>query len=241
LAGEKLTDLVNALNPLNAVRDLGKVDESQLEEFGLKDAKSKFTVTTDDGKSYSLTLGKRSYGTRNRFVRESGDGASGRVLLIDDAGIEDLERANVRLYERRLTGTQFDDVTKVEIAADGKAKRLDHTQRGKDGELVWTDDEEKAQPKASYAGWMDRVEKLRLAAFASEAELQKLQGVTPFLTIALEKDGKVVERMEFRKADNAGKMEYFVTTDFLKTAGKMAAGRVEPIEKDLATILGGST
>ena len=96
LAGDKIKDILDSLNPLEAQRSLGKVDDKQAEEFGLKDAKEKFTVKSTSGASLTLTIGKQSYGSRNRFVRDEKDG---RVLLINGDIVGDLSKANIRLFE----------------------------------------------------------------------------------------------------------------------------------------------
>ena len=102
LAGDKIKDILDSLNPLEAQRSLGKVDDKQAEEFGLKDAKEKFTVKSTSGASLTLTIGKQSYGSRNRFVRDEKDG---RVLLINGDIVGDLSKANIRLFERSLLGS----------------------------------------------------------------------------------------------------------------------------------------
>jgi hypothetical protein len=239
LAGEKLDDVVKGLNPLTASRVFKDVTDEQLGEFGLKAASQVFVVKGKDGQTLTLKLGRKSYGSSSRFAMEvlAGD-KPGRVFLIDDQNFENLERAPVRLYDRRLVAMELGDVQKATISSEGRAsKRLAHSQRDKNGELLWTDDEEGAQAKPSNDSWMERIAKLRLVSYSDAAEEARLAQVKPLFEVALEKDGKVVDTLRFKKEMQEGKTVYWVTSDFLRAHAKVPPARLEPIEKDLGTVL----
>lgn len=239
LAGERLDDIVKGLNPLLASRVFKDVSDEQLSEFGLKDAQQVFTIKGSDGQIITLRLGRKSYGSSSRFAMEvSKDGKNGRVFLIDDQNFENLERAPVRLYDRRLVAVELADVQKATIITEGKPpKKLAHTQRDKSGELLWTDDEEGATAKPSNDSWMERISKLRLLSYGEEADEARLATVKPAFEVVLEKDGKVVDTMRFKKETVEGKPVYWVISDFLKVHAKVPPARLEPIEKDLGTVL----
>lgn len=234
LGNEKMDELLASFSPLQALRLIGKVDASQLKEYGLDDQSTKITVKAGN-QTVSLILGKKSYGSRHRFALE-GD----RVVLIDDQSLENIERANLRLYDRRLVAKDLEEVGKVEISAAGKSRRMNHTQRDKNGELLWTDDEDGAASKPAYGSFMDKIGKLRLTAYADSEQEATLAQTAPFLEIALEKDGKPIDKIVFKKIPgDKDKPEYFVTSGFLKAHGKLPAARLEPIEKDIEPILSG--
>jgi hypothetical protein len=232
LANEKMDELVGAFNPLRALRVVGKVDDKQLEEFGLKDKTDQITVKAGD-KTLSYFLGKRSYGSRNRFVLEAG--GEGRVLLVDDTAIENLEKANLRLYDRRLVPFEMDDVTAAQIVAGARTKRMGHTQRDKQGDLQWSEDEDNGAVRPSYNSWMDKIAKLRLSAYAEPADEEKLNAAEPFLTVAFEKAKSPLDTVVFKKLPGEP-ATYWVQSQFLKTYAKVVANRVEPIEKDIDTV-----
>jgi hypothetical protein len=237
LGNEKMGELLATLSPLVATRVFTNVDAKQLEEFGLKDTSQKFTIKTLDGKTYGFLLGRKSYGSPHRFVlEENSDQKSQRVLLVDNGPFENLERAPKRLYDRRFIGEEFDNITKAEIKTpSGLSAKIAHTQKNKEGQLLWTEDEADAQARPSYDSFMDRIQKLRLSQYASVDQEAKLKDLQPFLTISLEKEGKVVDVVSFKKL--AGdKPQYFVTSKFLKIHGEMISSRVEPIEKDIDSV-----
>jgi len=84
---------------------------------------------------------------------------------------------------------------------------------------------------------MERISKLRLLSYAEEADDARLAAVKPSFEVTLEKDGKVVDTLRFKKETVDGKPVYWVTSDFLKVHAKVPPARLEPIEKDLGTVL----
>ena len=236
LSNEKFDELIKSFNPLKAERVVGTIKEDQYPEFGLEGLKFKFEIVQDGGKSTHFFLGKKSYGSQNRFVMETdASGKPGRVLLISDQGFDNFEKANVRMHDRRIVSIPMEDVTKAEVKTGNMTKKLAHTQKDKAGEPVWTDDEEGAAQKLSYESWMDKISKLRLASYATEEQEQQLKNTEPFLEVSLEKASGPGDKLVFRKL--AGDTpQYFVYSDFLKVNAVIVTNRVEPIEKDIATV-----
>lgn len=233
LGNEKTDEFLKELNPLYASRVFSSVDDKLLQDFGIKDSTDTLIIKDNSGKTFKLTLGKRSYGSRSRFAK---DEAGGRVFLVDDQNFENLERAPLRMFDRRLVGFDPGDADKAEVQFGKKVKRLAHTQREKSGELLWTEDLEGAQPKPQIGSWMDKVSKLRLGAYADDKEAAELKGQTPFLAVAFEKNGKPLDKISFFKTGGE-KPVYWVTSDFLKVPAKIPAGKAEPIEKDAPQIM----
>lgn len=239
LGNEKFEEILKGFEPLSAVRVIGQVDEKQREEFGLSKGTGKLTLKTTDGKVWTLALGKTSYGSRNRFAMEGDASHPGRVLLIEGDGIDGLEKAPLRLFDRRLVSFEFIEADKASIITSGQNKRLAHTLKDKNGELLWTDDEASPTAKPSLDSWMDKVSKLRLVKYAADDKEKLLTSVQPFLEISFEKDGKVIDSIRFKK-DPTEAATYWVTSEFLKVHGQVASTRMESIEKDASTVVGSS-
>lgn len=237
LGNEKMDELLTSLSPLIASRVFTNVDDKQLEEFGLKTPDQKVTITTVDGKTYGFLLGRKSYGSPHRFVlEENGDSKSRRVLLIENGPFESLERAPKRLYDRRYIAEEFENFSKAEVTSPtGIKTKLAHSQKNKEGQLLWTDDEPDAKAKPSYDSFMDRLQKLRLSQYASNEQEAKLKDLPPFLVVSFEKDGKVVDVVSFKKLAGE-KSQYFVTSQFLKIHGEIIASRIESLEKDIDSV-----
>lgn len=248
LASDKIDDLFSSFNPFQAMRVIGKVtDEKTLDEFGLKDPKESLIITTKDKGAYELKLGKRSYGSANRFVL---DVKKNEVLLVDDTPFDQLKKADYRLFERRLIALNFDDLTKALIKFGEKSKKLAHTKRDDKGNIQWTTDDDAATPKPQYSTWLGNVQKLRVVSFSDETQTKQLTEAPPVLEIALEKDGTVLDTLVFKKLPTSpdskedknekgdtAPFSYWVTSQFLKTFAKINASRMDTIEKDIPNII----
>jgi len=235
LSGDKIKDILAALNPLEAQRSIGKIDDKQAEEFGLKEAKEKFTVKTNSGKTLTLIVGKQSYGSRNRFVRDEGDG---RVLLVNGDMISDLSKANIRLFERNLLGGPIEEANRAEARVGAKSKKFDHTKKDANGSRTWSDEGEGAVANASYKSWFDKIDRLRLVSYATPEQATALEKQVPFLEVLFEREQKGTEALTFLKSPAADQTEYWVKSSYLGGWAKLAANRMEPIEKDIPTIVG---
>jgi hypothetical protein len=156
-------------------------------------------------------------------------------LLISDQGFDNFEKANIRMHDRRIVSIPMEDVTKAEVKTGSITRKLAHTQKDKAGELMWTDDEDGAVQKPSYESWMDKINKLRLASYATGEQEQQLKTTEPFLEITFETSSTSSDKLIFRKL--AGDTpQYFVYSDFLKVNAVIVTNRAEPIEKDIATV-----
>lgn len=236
LGNDKFDELIKSFSPLKAERIIGPIKEDQYDEFGLDGLKFKFVINQDGGKANYFYLGKKSYGSQNRFVMETDEsGKAGRVILISDQGLDNFEKANLRLHDRRIINVPLEEVTKAEVKYGTVQKKLAHTQKDKSGEPLWSDDEEGGAAKPSYAAWMDKFSKLRLAGYADEEQEKQLAGTEPFLELVFEKNGNVVERVVFRKLVGE-KDQYFVYSEFLKVNALIVNNRAEPLEKDLPAV-----
>lgn len=236
LANEKFDELIKSFSPLKAERIIGQIKEDQYEEFGLDGLKFKFVINQDGGKANYFYLGKKSYGSQNRFVMETDEaGKPGRVILISDQGFDNFEKANLRMHDRRIFSVPMEEITKAEVKYGTVAKKLAHTQKDKNGEPLWTDDEEGGVSKPSYEAWMDKFSKLRLAGYADEEQEKQLAGTEPFLELILEKNGAPVDRVVFRKLTGE-KPQYFIYSEFLKVHASIVNNRAEPLEKDISAV-----
>lgn len=237
LGNEKIDDVLKMFNPLRALRVIGKVDGDKLAEFGLKDSKDQLTVKSG-AQTLTLLLGRKGYGSQSRFALElDSDGKPGRVILIESQALENLEKASIRLYERRLVAFEMEEVQKVEIKALGQTKSLSAIQRDKDGQPQFSDDEGGAI-NASYGSWLDKVSKLRLVSYVDDKIEAELAGVNAFMSISFRKGDKVLDTVEFKKTSGSGdKPEFYATSAALKLHVRLPSAKLEPIEKDLPQIV----
>lgn len=239
LASNKMKEVLAQLNPLEAIRVLGKVKPEALAEYGLDNSTKKLIVRDSKGAELvSLAVGKQAYGSRNLFVMDLRDN---NVLLIPGDVVGDVEKAEIKLYERTITNVVFEEIQKASVSHGGKTRNLAHTRRDDKGSLVWTAENAEGAAVAPAKSWFERLERVRIVAFAKPEELSVLEKMPPLFSVTLDASGASADVLTFAKtkaagATNDGVMDYWAHSKFLGTWAKVGSSRVEPIEKDLPTL-----
>lgn len=249
LGSSKVKDVLNQFNPLEAVRVIGAVKDEGLGEYGLAGTAAKTMRILDRSGAalLSLAIGKQAYGTRNIFVQDLKDKS---VMLITGEFVGDLEKAELRMYERTFTNIQMDEVQTAVISYQDKSKKLFHTRRDEKGGLLWTNESAEGSANAAAKSWFERLDRTRIVSFAKDQELDTLKSAKPVFEVELTGAGGAKDTFVFVKiTSNPGKkaapggiqgdsgLEYYVHSKFLGTWAKVASARLEPIEKDLPTVV----
>jgi hypothetical protein len=181
-----------------------------------------------------LKIGKQAFGGSNLYVLDS---KQNKILLLKATQIENFEKANIRLYERDVTDVLLDEVTAAEIIAQTKTKKIEHTKKGEQGELQWSDEGEKGAVKPSYSSWMNKIAKLKIEKYATKEEMEALSKIEKFLVVRLLKNQNVNDELEFKKIAKTGdETTYWVSSKYLGHFAKISVSRMDSIEKDIATI-----
>jgi hypothetical protein len=235
LGSPNTKDVLALLNPLQAIREIGKVEADKRSEYGLGDKQvvRQLSVVDTKGKEiFSAKLGKQAYGTRNVFASIGKDES---VVLLPGDLISDLEKPEARLYERQIATVVYDELTGAEIASGEQKLTLSHTKRDDKGQLLWTLAEGKDGAVGTYKSWFDRLSKLRVSNYVAVDQQEEIQKIQPFLEVRLEGTPDS-ETLQFRKRGAADKEEYFVTSSILSAVAQLPAARMQPIEKDLPNL-----
>lgn len=222
--GEKL---VEALAPLKALRDLGKVADDKLKDFGLDDPDGTLTVDVG-GTKHELVVGGATPGSGDRYVK---DAASGEVYALKGDLVRDVESADSHLAERDLHEFHDNDVQTATLEAGGKKR--DVVRGGAEGKRFWAD---KAAPQTNdetLGNWMSKLERLRPLEYVDKPPEKK----EPVLTLTFAA-GKPLGFLELVKAPNEkGKNDYFVRTERTRLFAKVASSTAEQVEQDLAGVM----
>ncbi len=244
VASDKINRFIESLDPLQAERLIGKVEEAKLEGFGLKEPEATLKITSADGKNnIDINFGKKSYGSSNRFALEN---RSQQVILVKSVDFDALETAQKKFFERKIFDQDYDDVSKAHLKAQEKSRTLNHDTRNDRGQLVWTAEGEE-EAKKSYQSFMDKFKKLRITEFLEVSREQQLKDKPALLSVEFEDSGKVIEKIKFIKLDagqglsaqSQGEAEYWVYSDFLNAWARISTSRMAALEKDIPNIIGG--
>ncbi|MGE0172809.1 MAG: DUF4340 domain-containing protein [Oligoflexales bacterium] len=244
-AGEGFNDLVSSFAPLKAKRVIGDAKSLDTKEFGFdSEDVMNLKVKTKDGKELKLKIGKKAYGSSNLFAL---DEEKGKVILVRGNRIEDLAKADQRMYERNIFKAQQEDVKKARVTAGEKNLNLDHSVRDEHGNFSWKQDKEGAAAEKIYTNWMDKIWRLKLIEFADVATNEQLNAAATIFELSFFDEHKEIEKIVLKKivvpgeAGQPNKINYWIKTDFLGSFAKIDLNKAEAIEKDLPSLLAAVT
>jgi hypothetical protein len=232
LANGEFSEFLQSLRPLEALRVIGDLKETQASEFGFDSSASLLTIRLGE-KAHIFKLGSKQFSSTNRFVY---DEERKKVLLINGRHFEKLEKASSRLFERELIELKFDEIKKATVVAGERTRALDHTKKGDDGVPGWSNDDANSRPKTVYANWLSKIEKLRIMSFVPEDQFAQIDSLPAILTLKFD-TSKVQDEVVFRKQSTPdAKLIYYAKSNYLGVYVKLASGRMEAIEKDISSI-----
>jgi len=233
LASGRLKDLFNRLSPLEAVRVIKNPDAAALAGYGLQNSKKIFQVKKGGKVELDLLVGKQSYGSQNLFVL---DQVSKNVWLIDGDTVFDVEKADLRLYERNIMTFNSDEIKTAEITLGQKTKVISKTKRDQQGALVWTDDKENAAPNLAYKSWFERFERLKVGIYAREEQVAALEKIPILFSVTVTTQIGSKETISIRKVTEGNEEVYWLYSDFLKSFASIPVSRVEQVAKDVKPV-----
>ncbi|MDP2313310.1 MAG: DUF4340 domain-containing protein [Pseudomonadota bacterium] len=163
--GTAADKVVEAFAPMVALRKLENVDDTQLTSFGLKEPDSTVTISAG-GKTVTFELGGETYGTKDRYAKNQGDG---KVYVIDDEPFKTLKFAATRLPERSLLGAKVEMIDGLRLGAG--ASTASWTQKNRDDKAAaYWEREGKPGKDETFGNWIDKALKLKSTAYVQDGE-----------------------------------------------------------------------
>jgi hypothetical protein len=233
---QRMKDFVKSFAPLKAYRVIGKLQDLKAEEFGLDgEPKQVVEVEMKNNDKYRFVVGKKSFGSSNVFLL---DEKKGEVILVKGGPIDNLAKAELRMFEREVMSLDPEDMSAATIRKGEVTARWDHSSRSESGELQWKKEGHSAAHKA-FANWIDKISKLRLTEFADESKVESLSTLPPVFEIDLASGMDKAENIVVVKVEGEGNKgaEYWIKSKFLGTFAKLDSARMENLAKDLDGVL----
>jgi hypothetical protein len=234
-AGNNLAEM---LAPLRGLREVGRIGDDRLAEFGLKDPDGTLSVTIA-GKERKLTLGAHTPGGADRYVR---DEVSNTVYIVKNDVTRDLESGETALSEREPHDFKDADIESLRILARGKSR--DVLRRGPETKRIWADPTDPERQDETVSNWIAKVDRLRPTEyFGKEPE-------APELVVRLEykargQEGAFLEIAKIPGAPPASapppptppKPDFILRTERTRHWAKVYGPVGEQVEQDLGSVL----
>jgi hypothetical protein len=232
--------LAEALAPLRAVREVGKIGDDRAPEFGMKEPEGTLSVTIA-GKEHKLAIGAHTPGGGDRYVREE---ASGVVYVVKADVTRDLESGDAALTEREPHEFKDPDVESIRVMARGKSREV--LRRGPSSKRIWADPSDPDKADETVSNWIAKVDRLRPADYPAsqpnapevvvriEYKVRGAQGA--FLEIAKVPAAAPAAAASSPSAPTPA-WDFLVRSERTRQWAKVATQLGEQVEQDLASVL----
>jgi hypothetical protein len=220
--------IAEALAPLKALREIGKVDGDRTAEFGMNEPDGTLAITIS-GKERKLTIGTRTPGGGDRYVREDGPNT---VYVVKGDVTRDLESGDVSLGEREVHAFKDADIESLRILARGKSREI--LRRGPESKRIWADPSDPEKADETVSNWIAKVDRLKPIEYLST------EPTAPEQVVRLEYRAKGTQGgfLEIAKVQSAtAKPDFVARSERTRLWAKIYAPVAEQVEQDLASVL----
>lgn len=227
-AVEKLAD---RFCPLKAIRNIGKIADGQLAEYGLNELQGTLTVTVGNH-DHKLVFGGPTPGGADRYAK---DPEHGEVLVISGDIARDLDGADASLNERDAHGFEDSEIQSLVVSAAGKTRKL--LRQGPEGKRFWADPSSPEKPDDAAVTWMTKVDRLRPIDYPLAPPKPELSTVV----LRLEYAGRSgsLGYLELVKVvpEVTAKPDFFIRSERIRLAAKVSQNAGEQVEQDVGSVV----
>jgi hypothetical protein len=234
---EKAGKLADALAPLKAIREVGKIGDDRAPEFGVKEPEGTLSATIA-GKEHKLAIGAHTPGGGDRYVR---DETSGVVYVVKADVTRDLESGEATLTEREPHEFKDPDIESIRVLARGKSREV--LRRGPSSKRIWADPSDPEKADETVSNWIAKVDRLRPGDYLAA------QPGAPDVVVRIEykvkgAQGAFFEIAKVPAAPAAGTpsastaaWDFVVRSERTRQWAKVGTTVGEQVEQDLASVL----
>ena len=230
-AGEAGDDLLEGFAPFLALRRL-EAGGDKLEEMEISEDGEVVELHRAGGAKSIYDLGGEAYGTRDRYVRDRGDGG---VYLVSKDAVASLKRGATSLPDRVLMGVEPEAITQVVVAGPLGSATLEHVNRDDRAAAAWrvegeTDDDESA------GTWLDKAFKLRASGYVQPQHTPKGKELA-FSITATSESGETVTLAISTGTDENDKDAWYGQSEHTRRLVKLHTAPTSQVAEDLETVL----
>ncbi len=225
LGNEETAQLWADYAPLTALRELPADSSVPDSTFGLDTPEGTLEVVRR-GQKVTMSIGGETYGSKDRYVRYEG-----RTFLVDDGDLRPLQFASTRLVERGLYPDAEPDIQRISVESDGRQDTFVQQNRDDKAKAFWARAATPEEPDDTVETWVGKLLKMRLRAYADEAEVGPLTSLFRFKV-----EGEQAWAVEVLRAEGPTGT-YYARTEFNRSLVELTGSIAKNIHDDLGEIL----
>src|SRR6188768_3148919 len=227
--GVKAADeLLKTLAPLRALRKVGKIEGSRLEDFGLDRPEGTLKLTVS-GQPQTLLIGGATPGGSERYAKSQ----SGDVFAISGEIVQNLLFAEARSAERDLQSFKPDEATRVKVSRAGKTRDLSRVPGKNEG---WADSATPTKLDETAGNWMTKLGRLHVQDWVEKPTVapspENLVVRVDYLA-----GSKPLGSLELFKVPGEKGNEYLARTAYGRWFARVIASAAEQVDQDSASLV----
>lgn len=231
LVGERLNELLTSLTPFRAEKLIGEAGKVNLADFGLDKPTGTFEVQYGEGKTFSLSIGKRSFQSPHVFVL---DKEKNMVLLVERKVMSMLEKPKARMALVKPFTFAEADLAQAQLSVDKKSETFTRKQQAENKN--WFAEGKKDAPSEAFRNWLDKLLKLRVEGYPDEVQKAALAKLEPKFTLQLKSDREQLDTWSILE-DPGTPSKYWLKTMKLPVPVLIDATKVPVLLNDLKALV----
>ena len=229
-ASQEFEKTLARLLPLRAERDLGKVSDQKLSQFGMVEDGRTLIVEAQKQK-VTYPIGAQTYGGATIYVQEQPDGP---VYLVSSTLIRSLDVRGTRYLERRLVGLQKKDVERLAVGTLTASREFFQQKREKKRN-IWVPADSPEAAADLFTNWVERAFRLGATEYLDQDPVPPPK---PEFKLLYFRGSKKLDELQVASAEaEAGKRDFFARSQFTGGWVKLRRQDAEAVVNDLANVL----
>lgn len=230
--GDEGEDIWERVVHLRALRDLGVLEQSGLQQYGLDSTERRLTIVTSEGERI-IEIGGTVFGNIHRYAFEA---ASGRGYVLSDQIVRALEGGQSSLRQQTLHRFRQDEVGRVTASGPSGERTMLRRPGPTRPADSWVSPETPDQPDQGFQNFINHVRQIAMLAYESSVSLDTMQ----FLVRMdyADEDGDPLEFMELYKTPTGEPdvWNYYLRTQTTRIPAQAHRNLAERVDRDLTDV-----
>ena len=237
LLSNRFEEYLSKFHPLTATRVFKNIDDAKLKEFGFeKLPRSILDLSYDNGETLNLEIGSKGFGGEFSYVREKNQRA---VWLLPQDIYDDLESLDARFFEKNFMEAAVEDIKSFEFLVKNTSKKILHSGKDPDGTVGWQTVETAGNTaNPGFKNWFDRFARLRVVAYPSFSEYDKIKAsfIEKILVLLIDSGLEKNQKLEFFSSKENQDFVY-VISNLKPVIYRVSKAKIQPLVDEYQKIL----
>lgn len=220
---------------LKALRVIGPKADLDLASYGLAADNPTLTITTTDGKTLSLKIGAKSYGSDKVYALDT---KTDEVILISNFQVRKIQDPRKRLFENMAIRLDFDEVKTATATVGKTTKSFEMKGKTPTSTKYWFPAGTSTARSEAMGAWMFDLRRVQVSHYATRQERLGIEALPVVFSLTFDRGLPSEETVVLRRTTDAKtkKPLFWIKSKFLSTYAKAKTHQVEKMLRAMAKV-----